>query len=82
MSDEVVAEFGALDFRRAIHQPIQGVGDTPAGHRAVEWERTRKEKGQAAANGEQTADLKSGRLLIKSAVGYGSLCGTSPAKQW
>jgi isocitrate dehydrogenase len=32
------------------------------------WERTRKEKGEATANGEQAAALKSGRLLIKDAI--------------
>src|SRR5437868_7681002 len=32
------------------------------------WERTKKEKGEAAANDEQKAALKSGRLLIKDAI--------------
>jgi isocitrate dehydrogenase len=32
------------------------------------WERTRKEKGEAAANEEQKAALKAGRLLVKDAI--------------
>src|SRR5437868_12074689 len=32
------------------------------------WERTKKEKGEAAANDERKAALKSGRLLIKDAI--------------
>ncbi len=32
------------------------------------WERTKKEKGEAAANEEQKAALKSGTLLIKDAI--------------
>jgi len=34
----------------------------------AQWERTKKEKGEAAANDEQKAALKSGRLLIKDAI--------------
>ena len=34
----------------------------------LEWERTKAAKGEAAANEEQTAALKGGRLLIKDAI--------------
>src|SRR4029079_11712295 len=33
-----------------------------------QWERTKKDKGEAAANAEQKAALSSGRLLIKDAI--------------
>src|SRR5262245_14294935 len=34
----------------------------------AQWEKTKKEKGEAAANDEQKAALKAGRLLIKDAI--------------
>ncbi len=34
----------------------------------AEWERCKKEKGEQAANAEQAAALKSGRILIKDAI--------------
>ena len=34
----------------------------------AQWEKTKKEKGEAAANDEQKAALKSGRLLVKDAI--------------
>ena len=34
----------------------------------AQWEKTKKEKGEAAANDEQKAVLKSGRLLVKDAI--------------
>ena len=34
----------------------------------TEWERTKKEKGEAAANAEQKAALASGKLLVKDAI--------------
>src|SRR5687767_2852332 len=34
----------------------------------AQWERSKKEKGEAAANDEQKAALKAGRLLIKDAI--------------
>jgi isocitrate dehydrogenase len=34
----------------------------------TEWERTKKEKGEEAANAEQKAALASGRILIKDAI--------------
>jgi len=34
----------------------------------AQWEKTKKEKGEAAANDEQKAALKSGRVLVKDAI--------------
>ena len=34
----------------------------------AQWERTKKEKGEETANAEQTAALKSGRILVKDAI--------------
>ncbi|HEU0009773.1 MAG TPA: NADP-dependent isocitrate dehydrogenase [Verrucomicrobiae bacterium] len=34
----------------------------------AQWEKTKQEKGEAAANDEQKAALKSGRLLVKDAI--------------
>ena len=49
-----------------MHLPRKMYGDKV--YTWSQWERTKKEKGEAAANDEQKAALASGRVLVKDAI--------------